>query len=239
MKGTRDEGPQYASVNGVRIRYQLFLPPQETRRRESHISDEKEKKKKKEREKRDYKERRTPFQGHPCRDYVVAFTPGGRGGGIESTTFSKLKKALIAKHVPVLSWDRRNSGLSEINFDFEGRARAEVDAEDLHALVMGHLGFRRVGLAGQSAGGRMCLAFVEKYPECVARVMLKNLTGGEKAARNLSQNYYDGPLDLARVTYTWRFGTYSNALFGLHTFKRTLSLLHTHKERERDRERER
>uniref|UniRef100_A0A7S0DRK0 AB hydrolase-1 domain-containing protein n=2 Tax=Amorphochlora amoebiformis TaxID=1561963 RepID=A0A7S0DRK0_9EUKA len=159
----------YATVNGVRLRYRLSNPLR-------HITS-------------DTKSKYRP------RHAVI--TPGGRSGGVENDAFRMLRNALLANGVSVLTWDRRNCGLSELSFKYEDSlGRAEQDASDLHELLR-VLRIPSATLIGQSAGGRMTLTFALAYPQLVNKIVLKNLTGGPLALKKLSKTYFKDPIKAA------------------------------------------
>ena len=80
----------------------------------------------------------------------------------------------MSEHFQCVTFDHRGFGYSR---DVGDRPGSEAFIDDLHALL-DHLGIDRVGLIGQSMGGRTVLGFASAYPERVSALILCDTTGG-------------------------------------------------------------
>ena len=80
----------------------------------------------------------------------------------------------MSEHFQCVTFDHRGFGYSR---DVGDRPGSEAFIDDLCALL-DHLGIDRVGLIGQSMGGRTTLGFASAYPERVAALILCDTTGG-------------------------------------------------------------
>ena len=80
----------------------------------------------------------------------------------------------MSEHFQCVTFDHRGFGYSR---DVGDRPGSEAFIDDLRALL-DHLGLDRVGLIGQSMGGRTTLGFASAYPERVAALILCDTTGG-------------------------------------------------------------
>ena len=80
----------------------------------------------------------------------------------------------MSEHFQCVTFDHRGFGYSRDVGDHPG---SEAFIDDLHALL-DHLGIDRVGLIGQSMGGRTVLGFASAYPERVSALILCDTTGG-------------------------------------------------------------
>ena len=88
----------------------------------------------------------------------------------------------MSDHFQCVTFDHRGFGYSRDVGDHPG---SEAFIDDLHALL-DHLGIDRVGLIGQSMGGRTVLGFASAYPERVSALILCDTTGGGIQTRALS-----------------------------------------------------
>ena len=81
---------------------------------------------------------------------------------------------VMSEHFQCVTFDHRGFGYSR---DVGDRPGSEAFIDDLRALL-DHLGIDRVGLIGQSMGGRTVLGFASAYPERVSALILCDTTGG-------------------------------------------------------------
>jgi pimeloyl-ACP methyl ester carboxylesterase len=123
----------------------------------------------------------------------VALSPGGRRA---LDHVRPLAQHLAGYGYRVLVHDRRNCGLSDIVIGGD-QSEYEIWADDLHELLT-QLGALPAVVGGGSSGGRLSLLFALKYPQCVHALLLWRVTGGEFAARRLTENYYSKYLRAAR-----------------------------------------
>ena len=115
----------------------------------------------------------------------VALSPGGRRA---LDQVRPLAQHLAGHGYRVLVHDRRNCGLSDIVIGGD-QSEYEIWADDLHELLA-QLGALPTIVGGGSSGCRLSLLFALKYPRCVRALLLWRVTGGEFAARRLTENYY-------------------------------------------------
>tara|TARA_B100000029_G_C17513363_1_gene937142 strand:- start:317 stop:1195 length:879 start_codon:yes stop_codon:yes gene_type:complete len=80
----------------------------------------------------------------------------------------------MSEHFKCVTFDHRGFGYSR---DVGDRPGSAAFIDDLHALL-DYLGIDRVGLIGQSMGGRTVLGFASAYPERVSALILCDTTGG-------------------------------------------------------------
>jgi pimeloyl-ACP methyl ester carboxylesterase len=116
----------------------------------------------------------------------LALSPGGRR---PLEMVKSLAGRMANAGYCVLIHDRRNCGLSDIVI---GGAVSEYEiwAEDLYALLSQLNGLPAI-VGGGSSGCRLSLLFALKYPQAVRALLLWRVTGGDFAARRLTENYYD------------------------------------------------
>ena len=114
---------------------------------------------------------------------LLALTPGGRQdmGSIGSLAFA------LAKGARVLSWDRRNTGVSELWLD--GASEQQTWADDLADLI-GHLGLGPAWLAGGSAGCRVSTLTATRGPEAVRGLIVWSTSGGPYGCQHLGYTYH-------------------------------------------------
>ncbi|MFK8251825.1 alpha/beta fold hydrolase [Ancylobacter terrae] len=115
----------------------------------------------------------------------IALTPGSRRAYGE---LIPLARGLAAKGYRVLLHDRRNCGASEVSFD-PSASEFEVWADDLHALASS-LGALPLYVGGASAGGRLAILFLLRYPEAARGLLIWRVTGGRFAVEKLEKSYY-------------------------------------------------
>ncbi len=115
----------------------------------------------------------------------VALSPGGRRA---LDHVRPLAQHLAGYGYRVLVHDRRNCGLSDIVIGGD-QSEYEIWADDLHELLT-QLGALPAIVGGGSSGCRLSLLFALKYPRGVRALLLWRVTGGEFAARRLTENYY-------------------------------------------------
>ena len=134
---------------------------------------------------------------NPQGSYPLIITPGGMG---EIDGFGGFARnvAAAASEVQGIIWDRRNMGRSEVSFAGSEPLPAE-EAEDLH-LLLKRLEIGSATFYGMSSGSRSNLILAERHPEQIAALVIAPLTGGERAAEQLSREYYLGYLNDPSLT---------------------------------------
>jgi pimeloyl-ACP methyl ester carboxylesterase len=115
---------------------------------------------------------------------LIALTPGGRERG---EAVAQLAEAL-AGHACVLTWDRRNTGASDVFFGAE-LSEAEIWAEDLADLIE-HLDRGPAWLAGGSAGCRVSVISALRRPATARGLVLWSASGGPYACQFLGFSYH-------------------------------------------------
>lgn len=115
---------------------------------------------------------------------LVVLTPGGRERG---EAVAGLAEAL-ARYACVLTWDRRNTGASDVFFGGEG-SEVEVWAQDLADLVA-HLGRGPAWIAGGSAGCRTSVIAGLRRPQAACGLILWSASGGQYASQFLGFSYH-------------------------------------------------
>ncbi len=113
-------------------------------------------------------------------------TPGGNGDTSGFGGFAR-NVAAASPELKVIIYDRRNLGMSEVNFGREPQMVEE--GEDLHILI-DRLGVAPTALFGMSSGARSNLILASRYPEDIAALVIAPLTGGPYAAARLSEDYF-------------------------------------------------
>ena len=113
-------------------------------------------------------------------------TPGGNGDTNGFGGFAR-NVAAASPELKVIIYDRRNLGMSEVNFGREPQMVEE--GEDLHILI-DRLGVAPTALFGMSSGARSNLILASRYPEDIAALVIAPLTGGPYAAARLSEDYF-------------------------------------------------
>ena len=99
----------------------------------------------------------------------IVWTPGG---WFPRNAFTYLFAGRFSAHYSVLTWDRRNSGRSEIAIE-DAVSEAHLWTDDLHALLH-ELGMSPAYVGGGSAGCLMSLLMAYRYPEDVKGVILQD-----------------------------------------------------------------
>jgi pimeloyl-ACP methyl ester carboxylesterase len=115
---------------------------------------------------------------------LVALTPGGRESG---RAVAALAEAL-AERTRVLTWDRRNTGASDVFIGGEG-SEQELWADDLAELIAA-LGEGPAWLAGGSAGCRVSLLAALRRPEAARGLVLWSASGGPYGCQFLGFSYH-------------------------------------------------
>jgi pimeloyl-ACP methyl ester carboxylesterase len=114
----------------------------------------------------------------------LVLTPGGREG-------RKVLAPLVAEltpHFRVLTWDRRNTGDSDLYFD-PARSEQAIWAADLVEMVHA-LGFGPATIAGGSAGCRVSLNAVLRDATIARNMVLWSASGGAYGSQFLGFNYH-------------------------------------------------
>lgn len=124
---------------------------------------------------------------------MVVLITGGRRGYAE---FSSLASLIAAEGYRVLLHDRRNTGASDISFDGDEVEEA-VWADDLFELLT-QLGATPAFIGGASSGARTALNFCVRHPDATRALLLMRVTGGEHAAKRLTETYYAQFIRLAQ-----------------------------------------
>jgi pimeloyl-ACP methyl ester carboxylesterase len=114
----------------------------------------------------------------------IVLTPGGR----EGQAALALLVAELAKGARVLTWDRRNTGRSDLYFGGEG-SEQEIWADDLAELVQA-VGFGPAWLAGGSAGCRVSLLAALRHPQAARGLVLWSASGGPYGSQFLGYQYH-------------------------------------------------
>jgi pimeloyl-ACP methyl ester carboxylesterase len=115
----------------------------------------------------------------------VTLSPGGRRP-LEGV--KHLAERVAAHGYRVLIHDRRNCGASDVVLE-GSEAEYEIWAEDLYTLLQ-HFKATPAFVGGGSSGCRMSLLLALRHPEAVRGLLLWRVTGGEFAAKRLSNQYY-------------------------------------------------
>lgn len=115
---------------------------------------------------------------------LIALTPGGRESGDAVSAFADA----LSKQACVLTWDRRNTGVSDLSFGGE-LSESEMWAEDLADLIV-HLGKGPAWLAGGSAGCRVSVLTTVRRPEVARGLLLWSASGGEYGSQFLGFSYH-------------------------------------------------
>jgi pimeloyl-ACP methyl ester carboxylesterase len=114
----------------------------------------------------------------------MVLTPGGREGRRVLTALS----AELKKHFRLLTWDRRNTGDSDLFFD-ETRSEQAIWAADLAELARA-LDFAPAWIAGGSAGCRVSLNAVLRNPGIARGLVLWSASGGAYGSQFLGFSYH-------------------------------------------------
>lgn len=114
---------------------------------------------------------------------AVALTPGGR----ERKEALAPLAAALARHCRVLTWDRRNTGRSDLWF--AGESEQAIWADDLAELLTS-LDFAPAWLAGGSAGCRVSLLTAVRHPQVAKGLVLWSASGGAYGCQFLGFQYH-------------------------------------------------
>jgi len=115
---------------------------------------------------------------------AMVLTPGGREGRLVLAPLV----AELSKHFRVLTWDRRNTGESDLYFD-PTRSEQAIWSEDLVGLVRA-LDFGPAIIAGGSAGCRVSLNTVLRDPAIARCMVLWSASGGAYGSQFLGFSYH-------------------------------------------------
>lgn len=114
----------------------------------------------------------------------LVLTPGGREG---RRGLAALAEKLSA-HFTVLTWDRRNTGESDLCFELE-RSEQSIWSADLVGLL-GALDVGPAVIAGGSAGCRVSLNAVLREPAIASALVLWSASGGAYGSQFLGFTYH-------------------------------------------------
>src|ERR1700729_2769040 len=101
----------------------------------------------------------------------LIITPGGNAGLDDIWPMAHR----LSRRFEVITWDRRNTGQSELCFD--GVSEGAMWTKDFHELVTG-LGVGPLHVLGGSGGSRLSLRVAINHPELVRSLVLWNAVGG-------------------------------------------------------------
>lgn len=121
----------------------------------------------------------------------VALQPGGRRGLV---SVKPLGEKIAEAGYRVVVYDRRNTGRSGIAID--GDSENEEWAGDLHELLQ-RLDALPAYIGGSSSGCRLAMILALRRPEDVRGLLLWRVTGGDYAARHLTNQYYTAHIEAA------------------------------------------
>jgi len=122
----------------------------------------------------------------------IALQPGGRRGAV---AVRSLGQKIAEAGYRVIVYDRRNTGASSVAI--EGESENDVWSEDLHELL-GKLDALPAYIGGSSSGCRLAMILALRHPEDVRGLLLWRVTGGQHAARHLSNQYYTSHIEAAK-----------------------------------------
>jgi pimeloyl-ACP methyl ester carboxylesterase len=121
----------------------------------------------------------------------VALQPGGRRAG---SSLRSLAEKIAEAGNRVVIYDRRNTGASDIAID--GESENQEWSDDLHELLR-EIDAGPAFVGGSSSGCRLALLLALRRPEAVRGLLLWRVTGGDHAARHLTNQYYTSHIDAA------------------------------------------
>jgi len=121
----------------------------------------------------------------------VVLQPGGRRGLV---AVKPLGEKIAEAGYRVIVYDRRNTGTSGVAI--EGDSENDVWADDLHELL-GKLDAVPAYIGGSSSGCRLAMILALRHPADVRGLLLWRVTGGQHAARHLSNQYYTSHIEAA------------------------------------------
>jgi pimeloyl-ACP methyl ester carboxylesterase len=121
----------------------------------------------------------------------IALQPGGRRAGI---AVKPLGEKIAEAGYRVVIYDRRNTGASGVAI--EGDSENDVWADDLHELL-GKIDAVPAYIGGSSSGCRLAMILALRHPADVRGLLLWRVTGGQHAARHLSNQYYTSHIEAA------------------------------------------
>jgi pimeloyl-ACP methyl ester carboxylesterase len=123
----------------------------------------------------------------------VVLQPGGRRGGV---SVKPLGQKIAEAGYRVVVYDRRNTGASGVAI--EGESENDVWADDLHELL-GKIDALPAYIGGSSSGCRLAMILTLRHPEAVRGLLLWRVTGGQYAAKHLSNQYYTSHIEAAKA----------------------------------------
>ena len=123
----------------------------------------------------------------------IVWTPGG---WFPRNPFTYTFAGRFSAHYSVLTWDRRNSGASDVGIE-DAESEFHLWTDDLHALLQ-ELDLGPAYVGGSSAGCLMSLLMAFRYPEDVKGLLLHDPPTNDIAAcqQPLAEHHY---LCLARA----------------------------------------
>jgi pimeloyl-ACP methyl ester carboxylesterase len=123
----------------------------------------------------------------------IALQPGGRRGLI---SVQPLGEKIAEAGCRVVVYDRRNTGASGVAI--EGESENDVWADDLHELLR-KIDASPAYIGGSSSGCRLAMILALRHPENVRGLLLWRVTGGQYAAKHLSNQYYTSHIEAAKA----------------------------------------
>jgi pimeloyl-ACP methyl ester carboxylesterase len=123
----------------------------------------------------------------------IALQPGGRRGLI---SVQPLGEKIADAGCRVVVYDRRNTGASGVAI--EGESENDVWADDLHELLR-KIDASPAYIGGSSSGCRLAMILALRHPENVRGLLLWRVTGGQYAAKHLSNQYYTSHIEAAKA----------------------------------------
>jgi pimeloyl-ACP methyl ester carboxylesterase len=117
----------------------------------------------------------------------IVWTPGG---WFPRNPFTYLFAGRFSANHTVLTWDRRNSGRSDIGIE-DAESEFHLWTDDLHVLLH-ELGLSPAYVGGGSAGCLVALLMAHRYPEDVKGLILQDLPTDDTkaAAQPLAEHHY-------------------------------------------------
>ena len=126
---------------------------------------------------------------------LLVLTGPGQSGMNAIYSFAVALMKVLAPQVKIhmLIWDRRNIGLSDINYEFSsGQNLVEEEADDLFKLLTELNRLDNLFLLGMSSGARLTCAFHNRHQGICRGIILAPPTGGKtnNAIEILCEAYY-------------------------------------------------
>src|SRR5580704_10045483 len=123
----------------------------------------------------------------------IVLQPGGRRGGV---SVKPVGEKIAEAGYRVVVYDRRNTGASGVSI--EGDSENDVWADDLHELLR-KIDASPAYIGGSSSGCRLAMILALRHPEDVRGLLLWRVTGGQYAAKHLSNQYYTAHIEAAKA----------------------------------------